>query len=77
VAAQVYIGTLDVADPVTRDTVTIKVLHPRLDYLVAQDLWLVQTMSNQLHAFLVEQIRMLNFPRARTTFFYSWRQVSR
>jgi aarF domain-containing kinase len=71
-AAQVYRGTLDVPDPVTGDIISkpvaIKVLHPRLDYLVARDLWLVQTIANIMHALPVERIRMLNLPRATDNF---------
>ncbi|KAL7578232.1 hypothetical protein ACA910_012654 [Epithemia clementina (nom. ined.)] len=48
--------------------VAVKVLHPKLDYLVERDMWLMDTVAKLVHSIPFEAIRMANLPRAASTF---------
>lgn len=53
---------------VTYYPVAIKVLHPRFEQRVEQDLWFMQSIAELIHSIPYELIRVLNLPRAAMNF---------
>ena len=66
-AAQVYRGTMTVDGEEERQ-VAVKVLHPNFQHLVDRDLWFMETASRILHSLPFERIRLLNMPKAASSF---------
>jgi aarF domain-containing kinase len=73
-AAQVYKGTLNVYNPVNGEIeetrpVAIKVLHPKFQYRVERDMWLLESVVDLIHTHVPsDYIKMLNLPRAARNF---------